>query len=679
MRSKLGLFFLFAFVSVLPASTLTAFGQTNDTEDQAMLEDSLYLLANSGEPDTVRLEKIMTFRLRHVMQPDLQFKVFDYAFELSRRNGWIPNQCFILGEKGYVHQMNGSTDEANTCYSKAAQIAEQHRDTLWMIRSYYRQGFLMNGVGREHEAIACWKKVIPLKKDDPKTTGFIAMAIGAAYLNMDSIDLALEYSLKSYDLLKTDTTLNQMVFTLVNLSSIYLNKKDYVNSEYYARLGIDYSLRWNDENNLARCKLSLARINIAQGKLEEGRRLIEEAAPVLDQVQNNYDLMSIAYERYEINRKTGHLLEALTSLEKAYHLRDTLFRLESQQSLDDALEKYNSEKKELEIEKQKLRAENENREKQEAEKSKSRQFYIFAAIIVILLVNAGFVYNRFLLTRKQNKVIEQQKALVEQKKNEADFQRQLVEEKQKEIVDSITYAKRLQQAILPPQHEISRYFQQNFLLYKPKDIVAGDFYFFECSETHVFYAAADCTGHGVPGAMVSIVCSNALTRCVREFGLSDPGMILNKARDLVVETFEKSGQDVKDGMDISLIAMNRNDGSIHWAGANNACWYIENGHLTEIKADKQPIGKSDRPTPFKSHVLSLQKGSMIILVTDGYGDQFGGEKGKKFKNSNLKELLVSIWNRSMEDQKQVLNDTFESWRGNLEQLDDVCVIGVRIG
>jgi hypothetical protein len=186
-----------------------------------------------------------------------------------------------------------------------------------------------------------------------------------------------------------------------------------------------------------------------------------------------------------------------------------------------------------------------------------------------------------------------------------------LERSNKEIIDSITYAKRIQDAILPPIELIKQKLPDCFVLYKPKDIVAGDFYWMEEVNDTIFIAAADCTGHGVPGAMVSVLCSTALKRTVKEFNLTETGAILNKVRELVIETFVKSNQDVKDGMDISMLSVNKVSGKIQWSGANNPLWYFENGQLKEIRADKQPIGKSDHFNPFTTHTIEYKPGTIF--------------------------------------------------------------------
>ena len=251
-----------------------------------------------------------------------------------------------------------------------------------------------------------------------------------------------------------------------------------------------------------------------------------------------------------------------------------------------------------------------------------------------------------------------------------------VEEKQKEITDSINYAKRIQEAILPSFDFIKKHLPDSFIYYQPKDIVAGDFYWAEKVGDDFFIAAADCTGHGVPGALVSVVCCNALNRTVNEFKLSDPGKILDKTRELVLESFSKNEADIKDGMDISLISINGN--VVKWAGANNPLWYYQNNDLKELKANKQPIGKTDNPDPFTTHTIELKKGDSLYLFTDGFADQFGGPKGKKFKYKQLEELLISTNQLSISSQHEALKNALNSWKGSLEQVDDICIIGIRV-
>jgi tetratricopeptide (TPR) repeat protein len=228
-------------------------------------------------------------------------------------------------------------------------------------------------------------------------------------------------------------------------------------------------------------------------------------------------------------------------------------------------------------------------EQVEAENKRSKMALLFTGIVLLLSIGLGlFAFRSYRLKKKSHESISQQK--------------DIIEEKNKEILSSIAYAQRLQLAILPSEKSWNVQFSESFIFYRPKDIVAGDFYWMETEGDHLLFAVADCTGHGVPGALVSVVCSNALNRCVHEFGLTRTGSILDKATDLVTETFENSGGDVYDGMDITLCALNRKTGELEWTGANLPLWIVrkENGVLEEIKPDKQPIGKFDLRKAFTS-------------------------------------------------------------------------------
>ena len=305
-------------------------------------------------------------------------------------------------------------------------------------------------------------------------------------------------------------------------------------------------------------------------------------------------------------------------------------------------------------------------------------------------ISAIFLVFSFVLWRTAN--LKQKQRVLESKVNNATQeirqQKNEIEVAHREITDSIEYAKRIQTAILPPDKLVKEHLADSFIFYLPKDVVAGDFYWMESitnegssdTEKIVLFAAADCTGHGVPGAMVSVICVNGLNRAVREFGLHKPAKILDKTRELVLKEFEKSETEVRDGMDISLCALNTKTNQLQWAGANNPIWIVRKDSevMEEIKGDKQPIGQFELAMPFTNHQLQLQTGDTIYIFSDGYPDQFGGEKGKKYKSGRFKRTLVDLSKSEITQQHDFLKAEFKNWKGELEQLDDVCVIGVRI-
>lgn len=317
--------------------------------------------------------------------------------------------------------------------------------------------------------------------------------------------------------------------------------------------------------------------------------------------------------------------------------------------------------------------------------------YVGLAFLISIVL---FILIAYKNKAKANKIIEAQKLAVEDKNHQIEIQNRQLEQTHREISASIKYAERLQLAILPPKEDLEQNLADGFVLFMPKDVVSGDFYWLQTTKEHNLLAVADCTGHGVPGAMVSVVCSNCLNRSVKEFGLTEPSAILNKTRELVIETFARSGKDVKDGMDISICAFKKD--VISFSGANNPLWVIRKTEfltaeqkklkstiiagqkaLIEIKGDKQPIGLYENMSPFTQTEIELFEGDYLYLFTDGYADQFGGDKNKKLKYKPFKKLLLSICSLPMDEQKQELINKFMAWKNDYEQVDDICIIGIK--
>ena len=309
----------------------------------------------------------------------------------------------------------------------------------------------------------------------------------------------------------------------------------------------------------------------------------------------------------------------------------------------------------------------------------------FRVSVVLLLIAITYLIIRM---REKNykerqvvleETVKERTTEVVQAYDKVEQQKQLVELKNKEILDSISYAKRIQSAMLPSDEVLKNDWNEIFVLYKPKDIVAGDFYWSERINEKQLIAVADCTGHGVPGAMISLVCNNALNRSIREYGVYSPSKLLDKTRELILEEFSKYQEDVNDGMDITLLLFDKSKMTISWAGANLPLWIIKNGEqeIIEIKGDKQPVGKHLRNNQYTEHEVSVSTGDQIYMTTDGYFDQFGGERGKKLKSAELKKMIEKIASKSSDEQKRYLEKAFDDWKGEHEQVDDVCVVGIR--
>ncbi len=504
------------------------------------------------------------------------------------------------------------------------------------------------------------------------------LAISYTNMAMDLQDLhqydsAFYYVNKAIAYNLPNKKMSALAVNYATLGRVYLEHfKQYDQALEYGLKAEKIAKEVNDQYDLTGIYLLLGDVKMQQKKYPEALSFLKKSlilaqeVGITDHVGYTYKLLSEVYEQ------AGQSDSALFYHKAYFNIHDTILRENQQAQFDLIKSRMDVEKKqeELKIGEQQNKLLNDKAAQQKT---------IIWLIAAICLVGAVFVF----LLLKRNKEKQRANMLLNAQNNEIAQQKNIVEIKNKEIKDSIVYAQRIQQAILAKQEDIWAHFPESYLFYRPKDIVAGDFYFFETTETHVFYAAADCTGHGVPGALVSVVCSNALTRCIKEFGLVDTGQILDKTRDLVLNTFRKSGQEIKDGMDISLIALPINYREqtcidLLWSGANNPLWYIQNDMLHELTANKQSIGYAENPVLFSTHRITLKKGDSLFLTTDGYADQFGGPKGKKFRYKQLQELFQNNKNATSSEQEKVVAETFDQWKGNLEQLDDVLVIGINL-
>ena len=289
------------------------------------------------------------------------------------------------------------------------------------------------------------------------------------------------------------------------------------------------------------------------------------------------------------------------------------------------------------------------------------------AVLLIIVALAFMLYKGLRENKENNKIISEQKAIVE--------------EKNKDITDSINYAQKIQEAILPPKELKKEMFPEGFVLFKPRDIVSGDFYWFANKNGKRIIAAVDCTGHGVPGAFMSMIGNTFLTEIVEGRGITSPAEILSEMRFQVIKALKQSGEqsDSKDGMDMALLCFDENNNSVEFAGANNTLWLIRNGECIAYKPDKRPVGYyRGEGLPFTNHSIVCKPGDTFYIFTDGYADQFGGSEGKKLKYKPFKEILLSIQDKSMEEQEQILSKRFDEWKGSLDQVDDVLIIGIRI-
>lgn len=572
---------------------------------------------------------------------------------------------------GGDHYDLGDYVKTSEYYFKSLQLYEQLNDPAGQIMAHNRLSKLYYKLKDFQRAKQHTAKAQSLNRNVNyvREIAISFNSLGNVYIETGVTDSALHYFKNTLFYFKKCGDVIGQAIACINLGDTYFQlyektKADPDLEEAYNYYQMSYMLNKKVDNKFGiiyglwgMSDIDMSR-NAPDAALQNYRKALDQAR-VIKAKSEEYNLY---WKMYKVFDQKGNKDSSFHYLKGYVELKNSMENEEQTKALLRQESKYEITKKidekNAELKKDRLI---------EEEKSK-RKNYLILAVILIMIVLAYAVF----ISVKRLRTIESQNKLINSINNTLTVQKT-------EIMDSITYARRIQEAILPSVKDLNQNLHDGFLLYSPKDIIAGDFYWMEKAGDQVLIAVADCTGHGVPGALVSVVCSNALNRSLLEFGIKEPGKILDKTRELVLETFSRSDKDVKDGMDISLISIDAKTKKIKWAGANNPIWYTNNGEIAEIVANKQSIGKTEHPVPFTTHELQLKKNDCIYLFTDGYADQFGGKKGKKFKYKPLKGLLEKNSTLPMQEQKHLLEQTLREWKGELEQVDDICIIGVRIG
>jgi serine phosphatase RsbU (regulator of sigma subunit) len=501
--------------------------------------------------------------------------------------------------------------------------------------------------------------------------------VGSTYIKINQYDSAFTYydKAKKYALEINDTSVLKNVYRFYAIA--LAETKQVKKAIEYTNKALVLAKASKDIKSEMRAYAEIARFCLQDKNTREALQYADKSEKMADSVDDKDQLQQLYYLKYKIFDTQHDYKNALQ-----YHIK--------LEAIKDTLElRYNSE----EIEKKTMIADFEKNEaiKQEEqskkdaidveEKKKQRiiLFSVFGALCLLTIL-AIVVFRNLRQSKKTNKIIEQQK--------------HLVEEKHKEITDSINYAERIQRSFLATEKQLNENLNNYFVLFKPKDVVSGDFYWSaKLNNGNFALATADSTGHGVPGAIMSLLNVTSLEKAIEHH--INPADILNHTRQTIIERLKKDGSEEggKDGMDCSLLVFDFTNKQLLIAAANNPVWIIRSNpsnegarqlaggdvELIEIKPDKMPVGKNDKQDQsFTTHTVELQKGDTIYTLTDGFPDQFGGDKGKKFMSKKLKELLLANVHLPIAQQKELLDSTFKNWVGNLEQVDDVTVIGIKV-
>lgn len=606
--------------------------------------------------------------------------IYKEAISIAEHIGFSKKLDWLYNRLSAAYYYKGDYEESLKWYIKTADQARKinNKNTLFEayngIASIYMARTDYNNTEKYYnEAL-----VIANDLNDSSSIALIENNFGIMYEQQKRYNEALSHYEKALNIYKSKRDSSSIALTLLNIGGCNSLTGNYTGALNFYNEAREIFMRSNDKNNLVLCYTNIAILFSKKKDFVTAMEFLNKALD-LSKETGRKELIKRCYEELaDLYYKTGKYQKAYDYFEMYAEMKDSIFNEVNAKSINELQTKYDTERKENEIVRLNLQS-----EAQEARiKQQNIRTYFIATGLLMVLIIVLVVYRQYKITRRTNKELALKNTAIRKQKREIENQKLIVENQNKEITDSINYARQIQQAILPSDLLISKVLPNHFILYKPKAIVSGDFYFFAEKKDKLFIAAVDCTGHGVPGAFMSMIGHNLLTQIINEKDVTEPAEILNQlhkgVRHVLQQDTENAGN--RDGMDIALLAIGKNFKEIEYAGANRPLYLIRQSKINETKGDKFPIGglQYELERRFTSHTIQIQSGDSIYLFSDGYADQFGGEKGKKFMVKSLQKTLLDVSSLPLHNRKSKLDSVIESWRGNLEQIDDILVIGIEI-
>jgi serine phosphatase RsbU (regulator of sigma subunit)/Tfp pilus assembly protein PilF len=585
---------------------------------------------------------------------------------------------------GYAFEANGKYKEALKNFLIASDLCKKNKSKPKLAQCYTAMGIIYWYQGFHEKAEEYYKKNISLCLELNDVNGLAASYGNLAILFDENyqLDSSLVYYKKALSIFEKGNKPKQTAACLDNMSIVYKQKQDFTNALSHNFRSYELRESINDTIGMLASMGNLGSIFIAQNKPNEAIEISERVLKIAQRLGSKEDVkyayvnLRDAYELKNDYKSANKVLNLLMLV------KDSLRNLENASQIAKLETKYKTKEKETELSEIKLLQKIQREENLNKLKQKNYFIIVLSIVGVFVLIIAFMLFKRFKEKQQIADAISKKNEAIEKQKTIIDHAYLELSEKNKDITDSIRYAKRIQEAIFPSQSFYYSLFPNSFVLFQPKDIVSGDFYWFEKDSLgNSYVAVVDCTGHGVPGAFMSIVGFNLLNNAIHEHKCSTPAQILNQINKDLNETLKQTEEEssIKDGMEISICKWSSSTNELIFAGANTIIYKICNNTLETIKGNKHPVGSfyGEQLKPFTDIKISINPHDTIYMFSDGYADQFGGEKGKKYKYKKLEDFLLSNSNEPVQQQKKSLEMEFAQWKGNLEQVDDVCVIGIR--
>lgn len=565
---------------------------------------------------------------------------------------------------GNIYEVRGNYPEALKFQLKALKIKEEEKDKRGQSNCFNNIGNILKAQNKLDDALEYYQKSLALNKElkDPEI-GNVYDNIGNIYLLKENYKDALSYHFKSLKARESIDDKRGMAISYTDIGNVYLEEKNIDRALYY-------QLKAHELNHQTSYKKGLVESTAGIGFLYEKKGNFTKALDYYNQMLTLAHEMGFkeqirdAYKNFASVYKSQKLYEMALKYTNLYNdMKDSILNKENFKQVSELNTRYETDKKEKEI----LLLTKDQQLNAKIIRQQQLERWGLVGGLGLLSVSVFSIYRRYRFKQKANVALERQK--------------KEIEEKNTLITDSIDYAKTIQEAVLPNIAEVAMVFPDHFILYKPKSVVSGDFYWMHAGEHELMCAVADCTGHGVPGAFMSLLGYNMLENVIKAADSRQPGVILDRLHEEVITRLSAKDQqsDNKHGMDISMIRIDKESNELLFAGAHNSIYIVRGQQLTELKADKMGIGTSGQHTvAFTTRSFTLQRGDMIYLFTDGFPDQIGGPNRKKFFYPPFKAFLTSISHFDLQEQREKLEQVHMNWRGNqYDQTDDLVIMGIR--
>ncbi len=671
----------------------------------------------------------------------LSVSSYDKALDYFQRSHDIAikanDQFSILSSihnMGLVYHNWGQFEKAVEQYQKALKLAHDRNDKRTIAHINLNIGVVYYDWEDYEKALEYYGKALKVNEElgDLPNMTHVLNNMAIIYEKSQQKDKALEHYTKALNIAKKAERQRSVAIAYLNIGNFYNGLKEYKKARHYYVKSLDIREAINDQKGIASSLISLGNVYSDQKQYTKAIDYYNSGVAILNELKHTPDLKEAYGAISETYKEMGNYKKALEYFDQYTALKDSMFNKEAHKNITDIQTKYETEKKEKEIEllnKGKQLDKLKMREQNEAIQKQRILIISFIIVFILILIFSFIVYRLYSRIRTANKVLARQNTEIREQKEEIESQRDDITyknaeleqkneeitaqrdeiEKQRDMVmqqkehieaihlevsQSIDYALRIQQAVLPQPDILASRGIDHFIVFKPRDKVSGDFYWWTTLEDYTIITAADCTGHGVPGAFMSLLGISFLREIVMKEYITHPGVILRRLRKEIVKSLSQTGAEgtQKDGMDMSLLVINHQEKTLSWAGANNPLWIVRANRTVKhddiaedievIKADKMPIGIYERMDKFQNHELKLAPEDRVYMFSDGFPDQFGGPKGKKFKQKAFKRLIAQTAHLSMVEQGVYVENELEKWMHHdgedYEQVDDITLLGLSV-